>query len=396
MVNLLPAVLVGGPPHAGKSVLFYRLTQALRAHGVDHYALRACPDGEGNWFHEGDPELMSTLRVKLTGEWPPAFVQSITQALEHRSLPFLVDMGGHPKASEACLPRNCTHSILLVREDKPEDIRLWEDFMEEHNLLPLARLISRQTGESIVTASTPLLEGIITGLERSAASGQAGAGPVFEELLARLLVLFTSYNLQERKMLHFEHAPTELVLDVQQELQAVKSGATFWEPAMLPACHARLPVGVPLSVYGPGPGWLYAALAAYTDPQPFYLYDPKQPFGWIPPVRVMLSPGVSWTEEMHVEVSESQEATILHIRFPHDRLNYLQPDSLPVPPVIPERGLIIDGRLPHWLLTALTRLYQSSGVAWIASFSPPLGKAVVVFSRQASPQPGDLVVRPGD
>src|SRR5436305_1318113 len=48
MVNLLPAILVGGPPHAGKSVLFYRLTQALRARGLDHHAIRACPDGEGN------------------------------------------------------------------------------------------------------------------------------------------------------------------------------------------------------------------------------------------------------------------------------------------------------------------------------------------------------------
>ncbi|MBV9228005.1 MAG: hypothetical protein JOZ18_01740, partial [Chloroflexi bacterium] len=70
MMNLLPAVLVGGPPHAGKSVLFYRLTQALLECGISHHAIRACPDGEGNWFHEGDPDLVSTIRVKLTGEWP--------------------------------------------------------------------------------------------------------------------------------------------------------------------------------------------------------------------------------------------------------------------------------------------------------------------------------------
>src|SRR5579884_757693 len=53
MTNLLPAVLVGGPPHAGKSVLFYQLTQALRERGIAHFAIRACPDGEGDWFHEG-------------------------------------------------------------------------------------------------------------------------------------------------------------------------------------------------------------------------------------------------------------------------------------------------------------------------------------------------------
>src|SRR2546421_405985 len=36
MVNLLPAILIGGPPHAGKSVLAYSISQALRKRNVDH------------------------------------------------------------------------------------------------------------------------------------------------------------------------------------------------------------------------------------------------------------------------------------------------------------------------------------------------------------------------
>ncbi|MGH2482755.1 MAG: CRISPR-associated protein Csx3, partial [Ktedonobacteraceae bacterium] len=169
MVNVLPAVLVGGPPHAGKSVLFYRLTQALRARGVDHYALRACPDGEGNWFHEGQPEQMSTLRIKRDGVWPPAFVQSMTRALEQRSLPFLVDMGGRPSAADTPLLRSCTHAILLQREDKPEALRLWQNLVEAHNLLPLARLFSQPTGTSVITARSPILQGVITGLDQHSA-----------------------------------------------------------------------------------------------------------------------------------------------------------------------------------------------------------------------------------
>ncbi|MBO0783355.1 MAG: hypothetical protein J2P37_31465 [Ktedonobacteraceae bacterium] len=35
---------------------------------------------------------------------------------------------------------------------------------------------------------------------------------------------------------------------------------------MLQPLLQRLPGQVPLSVYGIGPGWLYATLAAYTDP----------------------------------------------------------------------------------------------------------------------------------
>ena len=59
--NRLPAVLVGGPPHSGKSVLIYSLSQALRARGIDHYALRACPDGEGDWSNEALPQLVLSL-----------------------------------------------------------------------------------------------------------------------------------------------------------------------------------------------------------------------------------------------------------------------------------------------------------------------------------------------
>ena len=39
--NPLPAVVIGGPPHSGKSVLAYSLTRALRAPSISHYLLRA-------------------------------------------------------------------------------------------------------------------------------------------------------------------------------------------------------------------------------------------------------------------------------------------------------------------------------------------------------------------
>ncbi len=76
MRNLLPAVLIGGPPHAGKSVLFYGLTQALRERGIRHHAIRACPDGEGNWFQEGDPDTVSRIRMPIRGEWPESLCEA--------------------------------------------------------------------------------------------------------------------------------------------------------------------------------------------------------------------------------------------------------------------------------------------------------------------------------
>src|SRR5437762_2001445 len=105
MVNFLPAIIIGGPPHAGKSVLFYNLTQALRARGIAHHAIRACPDGEGNFSQEAERELADKLRNdnKWRGPWSDEYVEHLCRDLSHRLLPMLVDMGGRPTENDARL-----------------------------------------------------------------------------------------------------------------------------------------------------------------------------------------------------------------------------------------------------------------------------------------------------
>ncbi len=390
MVNLLPAVLVGGPPHAGKSVLLYQLRRALRERQVEHYLLRACPDGEGNWFHEGEPDMVGTIRVKLDGPWPSTFVERICQDLEHRCLPFLVDMGGNPQPSQECLLRFCTHSILLLREERADATNRWQHLVEENNLLPVARLSSQRVGDSIITARSPLLQGTLTGLERHAL--YANLGPVFEELVQRIADLFISYNLLDRKQTFLENAPTELVLDLDTELRAFTTTSRDWKPAMLPQLLERIPAHVPLAVYGVGPNWLYAALAAHTSQYPFYLFDPKLPFGWIQPAQVYL--GTKAHPEVQIIPLSYPEMTVLKISFPNDHLGYFQLDPLALPNVSKEKGLLIDGRTPYWLLTALVRFYKAAGVPWIAPFYVPANAAIVAYTHGETYRPGDLVLKP--
>ncbi len=123
MVNPLPAVLIGGPPHAGKSVLTYNLTQALRQREIAHYVLRANPDGEGDWSQEMNQNIVDLVRV--TGKWTPDFVTRMCVDLERRQLPLLVDTGGLPTEKEIALFRLCTHSLLLLRTDKEDDTQRW-------------------------------------------------------------------------------------------------------------------------------------------------------------------------------------------------------------------------------------------------------------------------------
>jgi CRISPR-associated Csx3 family protein len=75
-------------------------------------------------------------------------------------------------------------------------------------------------------------------------------------------------------------------------------------------------------------------------------------------------------------------------------LDYIEAEHLSFPPVPTGRGLILSGVVPHWLLTALVRLYSGTGVAWIACHQPQLDGAVVVASHTTHYTPGDLTSLP--
>ena len=161
---------------------------------------------------------------------------------------------------------------------------------------------------------------------------------------------------------------------------------------MLPSLLASVPTDVPLSIYGAGPNWVYAALAAHTYGQPLYQFDPRLPFGWIQPLRLQLS--TKQLPEVIMQTYDQQNATVLSLQIPSKHLDYFQPGPLPIPPVRTDGGLIIDGITPFWLLTALVRLYKEAGVAWIAVYYPQSKEAIIVYSRIVRYKPGDAIPKP--
>jgi CRISPR-associated protein Csx3 len=383
-MNLLPAILFGGPPHAGKSVLFYSLARALGERAIPHYAIRACPDGEGNWFHELDQDKVRLIRVK--GEWTSDFVKRICLDIERRHLPLLVDIGGRPTEGQLCLFRNCTHSLLLLRTDQEDTAEYWRYLVKVNGLLPLAQLYSAQSGVSTIDSDGPIIKGTLVGLDR----GSMVHGPLFDALVERIALLFTSYSPGELDKAKIDTAPVELVANLDMYLQAWAPKTKRWEVEMIPRLLAELPGNTSLAVYGPGPNWIYGALAAHAGHQPFYQFDPR--LGWVTPPPLQMS--TNTTSEIQVQLHLYEQMTVLSLRIMSDHLDYLQADHLPFSPVPLERGLILDGRFPHWLLTAVVRLYNEAGVAWIACRQIQLEGAAVIVSRVADIVPGDLVPLP--
>ena len=380
MINSLPAVLVGGPPHAGKTVLLHSLSRALYARGISHYIIRASPDGEGSWSQESHTATASLIRRNHKGKWPEHFITRVGQNLSRRWLPLLVDMGGKPSAAEQSLFRQCTHAILLLRADNPTATQDWHRIVEDNNLLLLAKLCSQQHGTSELITQEAIIEGTICNLER----GQKVHNDVLDALVERIASLFGSFDLKEREQIAFEQAPFEVF-----NLYNIVPLSERWYPNMLPLLLTELLAQSSYSIYGRAPNWVCAAIAGHLE-KPFYQFDPR--LCWIEPLPLYFS--TTQHPEVHARQKTSEDATLLEVDIPSKQLEYFQPEPIPFPSVSAEKGVVISGVVPQWLITALVQLYKGAHIPWIAAYDPRFEKAVVVYSRVDSYHPGDLVPVP--
>jgi CRISPR-associated protein Csx3 len=371
-MQLFPAVVVGGPPNSGKSVLTYTLSQALRERGVQHYVLRAAPDGEGDWTGEADQGLVRNILVPR--DWTPAFVEHICQDLARRHLPLIVDAGGRPTDWQEAIFDHCTHAVLLTPSDSSH--AFWLDLITHHNLLLLADLRSILHGANQVTATRPVLAGIIAGLEWGGLVG----GPTFDALLERLARLF-AYDPHELRRSHLTSAPVETVVDLDRLARSLDVPFTgqkaTWEPHHLPRLLDYLPGATPLGLYGRGPNWLYAALAVYAYPGKFYQFDVR--LGWVEPPTLHLGEPPA---DAPLQVQQRPETDHVHLALaiPQAYLDYSQAEGLTLPPTPPGKGLVLSGKLPLWLWTALARFYRHA--PWIGVFQPQLDTGPVIVASQ--------------
>lgn len=377
-MTTLPAIAIGGPPHSGKSVLTYSLTQLLRDQRIEHYVLRACPDGEGDWSNEAAPDRVLAIRQK--GKFTPTFIAQVCAALQKRHLPLLVDVGGRPSQADEAIFRQCTHLIIL--SSTAEGMAEWRAFAERMGLPVIAELESALVGDEVLTATYPLLRGRLVGLER----GKRVMGAVLGHLAGVVSAVF-ALKPGELRQLHLDMAPVELVVDLERvatTLQLAQGG--FWRPAEMAAVLDYLPAQTALAIYGRGTNWLYTALALHSWPAEFYQYDAR--LGWVKPAPLLPQSHLPASPLLTSTVSVSVAHTRVQVQIPDTYLDYEAIQGCAIPAVPLDRGVILDGKLPLWLFTGLAQAY--SAVPWLAVYQPQLGD-VVVMSRQPGLQIGAVV-----
>lgn len=359
-----PALLFMGPPHSGKSVLAYLLTRALRQRDVAHFLLRTAPDGEGDWFYEGASETTRLLRLSSKKRYTRALVHQMIQILRHRHLPLLVDIGGKPQGQQWDILNFCTHGILLYRTQA--DLDIWMPKIRRAGLRLLAVLESRRRAQESLTQTTPYIQGVISGLERR----HPRTGPVFQALLQRVQELF-SFSEADLEDLHRQSAPYPMV-STRQLAQALgkPKGAVWWHPEDLPRVLRHLPKG-PIALYGRGPTWLAAAIAAAQSSYPMALFDAH--FGWIhvPEVHPTAPMALRWED-----IPLAHEWLLAVARPSTSFLEY----GKVVPPPLPEnlQGVLLFGKLPLWIYAALARFLVQEKHLAVAVWEPRHQQAIGV------------------
>lgn len=352
-----PAVLIGGPPHSGKSVLARSLKIGLqnRSPHLLFYLFRAAPDGEGDWFLDADPNVARRLRRKF--EFSPRYAELVSQAIRQRYMPLLVDVGGKISPEQKRIAASCTHAIL-ISSDRAQLLE-WERFAREMGLQIIASLISRLDGEDRYEDGNPL-RGEITRLERSTIK----QGPILDALVERVYHIFAPWE-QGLREFHYSISPVKPVIDLEYWPQN-----RFWRPDMLPDFLRSIHKGEALAAYGISPNWVYAALAMHVYPAPFYQFDAV--LGWITP------------PELQVEDADAPFWDVNSYQIPHGirlemrlRLAYI-PYSLvknhPVP-TVKAGNIFLSGKLPMWLWTSWVRAYVN--MANIYVFQPQVGDVLI-------------------
>ncbi|GIK55654.1 MAG: hypothetical protein HND44_05245 [Chloroflexi bacterium] len=391
MNHQFPAILIGGPPHSGKSVLIYSLTRALREARISHYVLRACPDGEGDWAYQLPQDQVRAIRVK--GEFTPQFTQRVISYLQHRPLPLLVDVGGKPTPEQEEIFAHCTQAILLIghRADDPgafaRDLQTWQEMMARQQV-PVMRVIQSDLQEADRLQVQKQRDDVksLSALHR----GTEVHGPVFETIMDELAV---SMSFPERTLaaIYKAQLPDGVAfIDLPHLAGKLGDPERYWQPDDLPYLLEQLPADQPIAVYGRSANWIYAVLALATRVPPFTMFDAK--LGWVTPPTLPRRAHQPGLDDWQTHLVPQGADFLLEMNTGSQYLDIDEPERIPLPPVPEGTGLILSGRIPHWLVVAVCQQLAATQ-SWVAVYQPaPLQAALVVASQWPDYPVGRLIL----
>jgi CRISPR-associated protein Csx3 len=364
-MNLLPAILIGGPPHSGKTVLSYSLSQFLRERKLTHYLMRAAPDGEGNWSQEIPDKFLNDIRFK--GQWTPRWTQVVCRDVAARTLPLLVDIGGKPTDEQLSIFDQCTGAVLITPNDGAR--QAWRRMIQSRGLPIIADLHSELAGDDrLDAASDGAIMGTLAGLQRG--DGVRAKGPAFDALAECIAALFTFPDDRVRRA-NLAAAPVDVTLvdfgELAQRMYPSDPKHRF-VAENIEAILAASPSDEPIAAYGVIPSWLAASLGARRSLA--WQFDVR--LGWVrtPRLAPVASLGAANDNDwLSFDISPLPDGwTRLSVGKREYYLDHAAIDGLRVPAFDAAARVQIHGPLPLWLFAAFGHAY--AGCADVTADQP--------------------------
>jgi CRISPR-associated protein Csx3 len=221
----------------------------------------------------------------------------------------------------------------------------------------------------------------------------------FSALVERIKEIFGRYTREQLEQWHLSQPqvlPGSVVhLPEQLAILAPENDEDAWPTNLLKPLLESLSEQTAFSVYGRGPAWLYGALAVYAGTRPFQQFDAR--IGWVTPPSLQAAATVkeATSDILPIEGPFASDDTYAIALYPaYNYLDFSLAEQLKAPEPLPQRGVIVSGKLPLWLFTALARFYWQRNVPWIALNDARTNQAVVIYSRVASHSPGKRLPMP--
>lgn len=153
-------VVIGGPPHSGKSVFIQALRIKLQqlnpeSFSNNFYIIRACPDGEGDWF--GEIPESEGKHLKTAGDFTDDFAEQMAIAIENAKKIkniIIVDVGGRLDKKNNLIFSKCNSGIIV--SNNKDSASEWKGAYDLTELKLLARINSVLNGQNELISTNPL------------------------------------------------------------------------------------------------------------------------------------------------------------------------------------------------------------------------------------------------
>lgn len=387
-------IVIGGPPHSGKSVFIEALTQNLDKDNT--FSFSAAPDGEGPWLqrHYDDPEV---IKFRQKGKFTPEFVADRKKKIHDWEGPLMIiDVGGRTSEENAEMIEGATHAIILAGD--LSKVAEWRNFFEENNIEVIAKLHSHYQGNHDVQRPMEPEKSHIVSSVHHLERGEPAADRETIKQIAGLISGLVEGNVAYKEAHEGENAnpfevfipevfkdlPNETIertITTRDGQQKQVQNKQILRSAIPQIYEKALDFdGQPAWLNGPVNSWEAIALALAFEDAGSNDVRLRGPDGYIPVKKLPEAEELAtkwWTEPQQQGEMGDKPIYVVH-NTAHASNNPISPADLETMtvPRLPENAIVvISTQGPNWLKASIASGYKGK-VAGIAAFQPGEGSTV--------------------